>query len=187
LTKRRKPTASSGDRPPESSASGPSKSSGERRGALIEFSKDFAELLASLNERGVRALIVGGYAFSYHARPRNTKDIDVWIEPTPENVARLLSALDDFGFGDIGLKAEDFLEPGQFVQLGYPPNRVDLLTSIKGVSFEEAWAGRVEDVVSGVRVRFLGEADLIRNKKAVGRPQDQADVAILESFRNPRK
>ncbi len=147
-------------------------------------SKDFEELLAFLNARKVKALIVGGYAFSFHARPRYTKDIDIWIESTPENVQRLLQALDDFGFGSPDLKVEDFSEPGQIVQLGFPPNRIDLLTSIKGLSFEEAWQSRVEDSYGGARVSYLGMDDLIRNKKAVGRLQDQADVAILESFRN---
>jgi hypothetical protein len=125
---------------------------------------------------------VGGYAFVYHARPRTTKDIDIWVEPTPENVERLLQALDDFGFGSLGLQAEDFLAPNRFVQLGYPPHRVDLLTSLKGVAFEEAWKGRAEDTIGEVKLSFLGVTELIRNKKAVGRPQDQADVAILESF-----
>lgn len=147
-------------------------------------SKDFEELLVFLSARKVKALIVGGYAFSFHARPRYTKDIDIWIESTPENVQRLLQALDDFGFGSLGLQVEDLSEPGQIIQLGFPPNRIDLLTSIKGLSFEEAWQSRVEDFYGEARVSYLGMDDLIRNKKAVGRPQDQADVAVLESFRN---
>jgi hypothetical protein len=125
---------------------------------------------------------VGGYAFVYHARPRTTKDIDIWVEPTPGNVERLLQALDDFGFGSLGLQAEDFLAPGRFVQLGYPPHRIDLITSLKGVDFEDAWKSRVEDSIGEVKLCFLGIAELIHNKKAVGRPQDQADVAVLESF-----
>ncbi len=146
--------------------------------------KDFRELLALLREKEVKALIVGGWAFSYHARPRATKDLDLWIEPTPENVARLLQALDEFGFGSVGLTAEDFLEPGRFVQLGYPPNRVDLLTTLKGVSFKQAWERRVEDFLDddpNVKVAILGKDELLINKRTVGRPQDQADVAVLES------
>jgi hypothetical protein len=150
---------------------------------LRDLPKDFAELLALLNERKVRALVVGGYAFNFHVRPRTTKDIDIWIEPTRENVEQLLQALDDFGFGSVGLQPEDFLAPKKFVQLGYPPNRVDLLTSIKAVNFEDAWTRRVEAVVSDVKVCFLGEDDLIHNKKAVARPQDLADVAALEFYR----
>jgi hypothetical protein len=148
----------------------------------MQLPKDFVELLALFNERKVRALIVGGYAFVYHARPRTTKDIDIWIEPTPDNARRLLEALDEFGFGSVGLKAEDFLEPSRFVQLGYPPHRIDLITSLKDVDFEDAWKGRVEDSIGDVKICILGIPELIRNKKAVGRPQDRADVAVLESF-----
>jgi hypothetical protein len=149
---------------------------------MMQLPKDFVELLALLNEKKVRALIVGGYAFVYHARPRTTKDIDIWVEPTPDNAQRLLEALDDFGFGSVGLKTQDFLEPGRFVQLGYPPHRIDLITSLKAVDFEDAWQGRVEDRVGDVTLYILGISELIRNKKAVGRPQDQADVAVLEEF-----
>lgn len=148
----------------------------------MKISKDFAELLALFNAKKVRALIVGGYAFCYHARPRNTKDLDLWVEPTPENVHRLLEALEEFGFGGIGLKPEDFLEPGRFVQLGYAPNRVNLMTSLKGVTFEEAWTRRVEDFIGDEKVCILGRSDLIKNKKIVGRLQDLADASVLEFF-----
>jgi hypothetical protein len=151
---------------------------------MMQLPKDCVELLALFNEKKVKALIVGGYAFVYHARPRTTKDVDIWVEPVPDNVQRLLEALDEFGFGSVGLKPEDFLAPGRFVQLGYPPHRIDLMTSLKGVDFEDAWESRVEDDLGEVKVSILGIAELIRNKKAVGRPQDQADVAVLESYEN---
>lgn len=147
----------------------------------MSVSKDFEELFALLNAQGVKGLIVGGYAVTYHTRPRYTKDIDIWIEPTRENVERLLQALDDFGFGNLGLKAEDF-SPGRFVQLGQPPNRIDLLTAIKSVAFAEAWESRVEDLFGEQRVCFLGKEELIRNKKAVGRPKDREDVRVLKRF-----
>jgi len=147
----------------------------------VSVSKDFEELFALLNAQGVKGLIVGGYAVTYHTRPRYTKDIDIWIEPTRENVERLLQALDDFGFGNLGLKAEDF-SPGRFVQLGQPPNRIDLLTAIKSVAFAEAWESRVEDLFGEQRVCFLGKEELIRNKKAVGRPKDREDVRVLKRF-----
>lgn len=142
-------------------------------------SDDFKELFASLNAHGVKALVVGGHAFAYHARPRYTKDLDVWIEPTEENSERLLRALEQFGFGGLGLAIEDFTRPGRFVQLGYPPNRIDLLTSIPGVTFEEAWGRRVEDLFEEETVAYLSLEDLLRNKEAAGRPQDLADVAVL--------
>jgi hypothetical protein len=150
-------------------------------------SADFEELLALLNAHEVRALVVGGFAFSFHAKPRYTKDLDIWIDPEPENVSRLLRALDEFGFGSIGLKAEDFLSPGRFVQLGYSPVRIDLLTSILGVSFEEAWANRVQDMFGTTRACYLGKTELIRNKQAVGRAQDRVDVEVLQSFRKSRQ
>ena len=146
------------------------------------MSKHYAELLESLNAHDVRFLIVGGIAFSFYAEPRYTKDLDVWIDPEPRNVERLLRALDDFGFGSVGLKAEDFLTPGRFVQLGYPPGRIDLLTSIPGIGFQEAWANRVEDKLGSARAFYLSKPDLIRNKLAVARPQDLVDVQTLEAY-----
>lgn len=124
---------------------------------------------------------------SSSAGSRYTKDLDVWIEPEPENIQRLLRALDEFGFGSVGLKAEDFLTPGRFVQLGYPPGRIDLLTSIPGVSFAEAWANRVEDKVGSARAFYLSKPDLIRNKLAVARPQDLVDVQTLEAYGRIRR
>ena len=107
-------------------------------------SSDFEELFAFFNAKRVRAIIVGGHALAYHGRPRYTKDLDVLIEPTPENAARVVEALTDFGFGSVGLTADDFSRRGPVVQLGVAPNRIDLITAIDGVSFAEAWSGRVE-------------------------------------------
>jgi hypothetical protein len=145
----------------------------------VSVSKDFAELLGLLSSHGVRALLVGGHALAFHAKPRYTKDFDLWIERSSDNVERLLRALDEFGFGSLGLKPEDLLTPGQFVQLGYPPNRIDLLNALPGLDFEEAWERRVDDVYGGQKVAYLSREDLIRNKEAVGRPQDLVDVQLL--------
>lgn len=142
--------------------------------------KDFEELFAAFNARNVRAVIVGGYAFAFHAKPRYTKDIDVFVEPTAQNAANVLAALDDFGFGSLGLTVNDFSSPGQIIQLGQPPNRIDLLTMIDGVSFDEAWAGRVAGRYGEQPVQYLGRAELIRNKRASGRPQDLVDLDALE-------
>ena len=143
--------------------------------------KDFEELFACLNARSVEAVIVGGYAFAFHDKPRHTKDIDVFINPTPENAERLLGALENFGFGGLDLTIEDFSRPGQIVQLGVAPNRVALLTTIDGVTFPEAWNGRVEGRYGQTPVCYLGRAELIRNKRASGRLQDLADLEILEA------
>lgn len=145
----------------------------------MNVSKDYTELFACFARHGVKALVVGAHAVAFHAKPRYTKDLDLLVEPERANAERLLVALADFGFGGLRLVAEDFLTPGTVIQLGYPPNRVDLLTAITGVSFEEAWEGRVQGNYGGQPVWFIGKAALIRNKQAAGRPQDRIDVEWL--------
>ena len=146
----------------------------------MSVSKDFEDLFACLNARRVKALVVGAHAVAFHAKPRFTKDLDLLIEPSRENAERLLDALADFGFSGAGLSVEDFAVPGRIVQLGYAPNRVDLMTSIDGVDFESAWRGRVADRYGAAEVCYLGKEELIRNKSASGRLQDQLDLAMLE-------
>jgi hypothetical protein len=149
----------------------------------VPTNKDFEDLFACFAAEGVKALIVGGYAVAFHAKPRTTKDIDVWVEPTADNASRVMAALARFGFGDVGLAADDFARPGQIVQLGYPPNRIDLLTSIAGVEFGEAWARRVPSSYGKAAVCYIGLDDLIRNKEAVRRPTDLADARWLRKAR----
>jgi len=142
-------------------------------------SSDFEELLRCLNARNVSAVIVGGHALAFHGRPRYTKDLDVFVEPSPANAERLLLALADFGFANVGLTLEDFRRPGRIVQLGVAPNRVDLMTAIDGVTFAEAWAGRVAGHFGAQPVFYLGRNEFLRNKQAAGRPQDLADIDAL--------
>ena len=142
------------------------------------MTKDFEELFACLTARNARALVIGGYAVAFHAKPRFTKDIDIFVDPDADNIRRVLQALEDFGFLGVGLSAADFT-PGRIVQLGVPPNRVDLLTAIDGVSFEEAWAGRAPGHLGSQAVSYIGRAELIRNKQTSGRAQDLADVEAL--------
>ena len=144
------------------------------------FDQDFREFLKSLNDNHVRYLVIGGYAVAYHGHPRYTKDLDVWIASDKENASRIIKALDDFGFASLGLKEEDFLEPGQVIQLGYPPKRIDLLTSILGVNFETCYPKRVQVEIDGIQVNFIDLENLKKNKKAVGRHQDLADIENLE-------
>jgi hypothetical protein len=141
---------------------------------------DFEELFGFLTARNVRFVVVGGHALAYHGRPRYTKDLDVFVEPTAENAARLLRALEDFGFGGLGLTEADFDTPGKVVQLGVAPNRIDLLTAIDGVSFDQAWQGRAAGRFGTESVPFLGRRELLANKRAVGRLQDLADIEALE-------
>ena len=146
----------------------------------MEFDRDFKEFLACLAARDVRFLVVGGYAVAVHGHPRYTGDLDLWVWTGAANAESLLTALDDFGFGSVGLVANDFTEPGRVVQLGYPPVRIDLLTSIDGVEFEGCFDRRVEIVVDGLKVPFIALEDLRRNKASSGRPQDIADLAALD-------
>ena len=138
--------------------------------------KDLHDFVSLCLEHGVRFLVVGGYAVAAHGHPRLTKDLDVWVWIDPENAARMVRALDEFGFGSLGLTAEDFSEEGQVVQLGYPPNRIDILTSIAGVDFESCWDRRAEITLDSLAVPFIGLEDLVENKLATGRAQDLADV-----------
>lgn len=148
----------------------------------MELHPDFKELLELFNAGRVEYLVVGAHALACHGFVRATKDIDLYVRPTPENASRIMQALTAFGFGEIGLKTEDFQTPGQIVQLGYPPVRIDLVTSIEGVTWEQATSGAVDGDYGGTSVRFLGRAELIANKKAAGRPQDLADADRLERF-----
>ena len=135
-----------------------------------------------LRRHDVRALLVGAHALAFHAKPRYTKDLDVLVEPTEENARRVVAAIEEFGFGALGLQVADFSSPGTIVQLGHEPNRIDIITRISGVTFEEAWASRVEANYAGGPVFFIGKEALIRNKEAAGRPQDRVDADLLRRF-----
>ena len=145
----------------------------------MSLPKDWRAFIESLNSNGVEYLIVGAVALAHHGLPRYTGDLDVLVRNTPENAQRLERMLRDFGFGGLGLKQADFVNSYQVIQLGLPPNRIDLLTSMTGVSFDEAWADKVEAELEGMKVKILGRQAMIRNKKATRRPQDLADLEAL--------
>ena len=144
------------------------------------LNQDFKEFIESLNDNGVRYLVVGGYAVALHGHPRYTKDIDIWLDLSLENARRVVRALDQFGFSSLGLGAKDFYQTDQIIQLGYPPNRIDLHNSLAGVDFEESYATRILVEVDGVRVSFIGLENLKKSKLAAGRLQDLADLENLE-------
>ncbi len=144
------------------------------------LNQDFKEFIRSLNDSGVRYLIVGGYAVAFHGHPRYTKDLDVWIELSPDNAERIISALQRFGFGDLDLDSTDLLEPDSIIQLGYPPVRIDLITTMDGVIFDECHASRVEAMIDEVLVPFIDLRNLKQNKEATGRHQDLADLENLD-------
>src|SRR6267378_3600540 len=140
----------------------------------MRLSNDLREFLESLNSRGVDYVVVGAHSLAFHARPRYTGDLDILVRATHENAVKIVDLLNQFGFADTGFKESDFTESEQLIQLGRPPNRIDLLTSISGVPSDEAFATRVSAELDGIPVFVLSKNALIRNKRAVGRPQDLA-------------
>lgn len=147
----------------------------------MSLSKDFIEFIESFNKNRVNYLLVGGHALAFHGLPRFTKDIDFWVEPNRKNAVRVLAALKDFGFSDFDLTEEDFCKPGQIIQLGMPPNRIDLVTSIDGVEFGPAFQRKIISPYKDTQVVVIHIDDLIANKKATGREQDLLDVKNLLS------
>lgn len=148
----------------------------------MKVEKDFREFIALLNRHDVRYLIIGGFAYSFYAEPRYTKDIDILIEQSVGNSKKILKALKDFGFTDVDLTEKDFMESGQVIQLGVAPVRIDILTSIKGMDFLSFWDNRVVGRYGDIDVFFISKKDLIRCKRASGRKQDLADIEKLENI-----
>ena len=141
--------------------------------------EDWRAFIESLNSHGVEYVVVCAVALAHHGFPRYTGDLDVLVRNSRDNTQRLEAALAGFGFVALGLKAADFADSYRVIQLGVPPNRIDLLTSLTGVTFDQAWAGRVEAVVGETRVNFIGREALILNKRLTGRAQDIADLEAL--------
>lgn len=148
-------------------------------------SPDFKELLSILAKHKVRYLVVGGYAVMRYSEPRYTKDLDLWVAIDSDNAQRVFSALKVFGAPLAGMTPDDFTQPQYFYQLGKPPFRLDIMLSIPGVDFEMAWSRREETTVQGVTVAFISKDDLIKSKKASGRPQDLLDVDRLTLHAKP--
>ena len=145
----------------------------------MEVQKDFREFLALLNEHKVRFMIVGGYALAYHGAPRFTGDIDVFVKPDHENAKRIFNALADFGFSSLDLTIDDFQDQDKVIQLGLPPVRIDIITSISGVTWEEAYASKEPGLFGDVSVSYIGKKQFITNKRATGRKKDLADLEAL--------
>jgi Nucleotidyl transferase of unknown function (DUF2204) len=141
--------------------------------------EDWRAFIASLNSHGVEYVVVGAVAMAHHGLPRYTGDLDVLVRDSSENAQRLEVVLAELGFGGLNLKSSDFVNSYRVIQLGVAPNRIDLLSSLTGVSFDEVWAGRVEGVLGETRVNFIGREALILNKKRTGRAQDKADLEAL--------
>jgi len=145
----------------------------------MEVQQDFKELLKLFNAHKVEYVIVGGYALAFHGSPRYTGDIDILVKPGEENGQRVLEALEKFGFGSIGIEKSDFMCQNKVVQLGVPPVRIDIITSISGVSLVEAFAGALEGKYGDIPVLYIGRDQFISNKRAIGRLKDLSDLEAL--------
>jgi hypothetical protein len=145
----------------------------------MEIQPDFRDLLELFNSHKVNYIIVGGYALAFHGAPRYTGDIDIFVSPDAKNAERIMAALEKFGFGSVGLSTADFKKPGQVIQLGVPPVRIDIITSISGVSWGETFSTGVRGKYGDVQVLYIGREQLILNKRAVGRKKDLADLEAL--------
>lgn len=145
------------------------------------MNRDFCDILRALADHGARFLVVGAHSLAVHGLPRATGDLDIWIEPTPDNADRVWAALIDFGVPvqALGFSPSDLATSDRVLQVGLPPRRIDLLTEIIGVEFDPAWATRVTHDVDGITVPFLGREALVQNKRAAGRLKDRADLEAL--------
>ena len=143
------------------------------------MNQDFLDLLRAFIDRNVRFLIVGAYALGVHGRPRATGDLDVWVDPTPSNAVNVMSALEQFGAPTGQVTADDFSRPGIVFQMGLPPLRIDVLTELSGLTFEEAWPTRTTAGFGPITVDVIGRDAFIKNKRATGRARDLGDIEAL--------
>ncbi len=148
----------------------------------MKLNSDLREFIELLISHKVEFIIVGAHALAWHGLPRYTKDIDFFIHSNPTNANALIQALIAFGFGSLGLSSETFLKPDQVIQLGREPHRIDLLTGLTGVSWEESWSSAAKGDMDGIPVHYLGRETYIKNKLASGRPQDLADASRLREI-----
>lgn len=148
---------------------------------------DYLDFLKLLNKNEVNYMIIGGYALAAHEVPRYTGDIDIWVKSDPENAGKIVQAIDEFGFGSLGISKEDFLSQNYFIQIGYAPVRIDITADISGITFEEAIKRRTIIDLGGLSVPFIGLEDLIKNKLASARAQDIVDVENLRKIMNQKK
>ena len=143
---------------------------------------DFVEMLSALSEVGADFMVVGAHAVAAHGHPRATGDLDIWIRPTDQNAHQVFDALKQFGAPISGLSLEDLSNPDTVFQIGVSPCRIDILTSITGVEFDQAWENKIEIQINDLTIFCIGKQDLIQNKNALGRPQDLADVSSLQNL-----
>ena len=151
------------------------------------LSSDLREFIHLLNTNSVKYVIVGAWALAFHGRPRYTGDLDIFVARDDDNADKLMAVIEAFGFGNTGIKREDFLQVDHVIQLGREPNRIDILTGISGVSFDEAWTNRGSGKIADTTVFVISRDLLIKNKRAANRDKDQGDIKLLERTRPPRR
>jgi hypothetical protein len=154
---------------------------------MPRLSNDLREFIHLLNTNSVKYVIVGAWALAFHGRPRYTGDLDIFVARDDENADKLMAVIEAFGFKDAGIRREDFLQVDHVIQLGREPNRIDILTGISGVSFDEAWDNRESGKVADDAVFVISRDLLIKNKRAANRDKDQGDIKLLERTRPPRR
>jgi len=153
---------------------------------VVQFYSDFKDFIKLLNKFKIRYLIIGGYAIAFHSRPRATQDIDIFIDHSEVNAKKILKALDEFGFASLNIKKEDLIKDDAIIQLGVRPLRIDLVTSIEGVKFDEAYKNRVTINYADLKnISLISIKDLIKNKKETGRKKDIFDIDWLNKYKNP--
>lgn len=145
---------------------------------MTTLPKDFKEFIELLNKNNVRYIIIGGYAVVYHGYVRSTNDIDIWIDIRKDNIKKVIKALDAFGFSSLNITEADF-SPNQIIQLGCPPNRIDLITTPAGIDFETCYESGEQVIIDNITIKFIDLENLIKAKKASGRTRDLADVEEL--------
>jgi predicted nucleotidyltransferase len=150
------------------------------------LAKDFEDFIKLLNKHKVTYLIIGGYALGFHGKPRHTGDLDIWIDVSEKNATSMMKVLKDFGLGTLGFTKIDFMQEGYVTQIGYPPLRIDILTSIDGVNFATAYVNKLSIDLDGFTAWYIGLHELIKNKEATGRSQDKTDVKQLKQIKPKR-
>ncbi|SEN28315.1 Predicted nucleotidyltransferase [Chitinophaga rupis] len=146
----------------------------------MTLAQDFEDFIKLLNKFDVEYMVVGGYAMAFHGKPRYTGDLDIWINISEANAEKLVQVIKAFGMASLGLEKEDFLQPGYVSQIGYPPLRIDILNSIDGVNFKEAFQNRQKIVEGDLEISYISLNDLVQNKVASGRKQDIQDVREIK-------
>lgn len=150
----------------------------------MTLAKDFEDFVKLLNQHHVAYMIVGGYALAFHGKPRHTGDLDIWIQNSDDNSDKLVNVIKEFGLGSLGLTKADFLQEGYVTQIGYPPLRIDILNSIDGVIFDDAFQNKLLINIDGLDINYIGLRDFIDNKIASGRSQDIVDLKEIKKI-NP--